>query len=491
MCRSVLFLLLSLLTLYPALAQIKGLTINGDSVSYDKERRTYQAEGSVEVVYQDILLRGSRVTYNLERQTLQADRGFDLHYEGITIEGERLDYQITTEAGEAGRVKFVYQGIELGGESISFSPVDFNLHNANFTTCDLLQPHYRVTAAEIILYPKHGWLVAYWGFFWLSNVPVVPMPTYIYDLTAEDKDQRNIPPFPEISSNDLDGWYITERLAWHLRRELSGSYTLSYYQKKGFGGGAEANYIWDDNNRGNVRLYGNGGDGYWGGLTHHYFFGGEIGPASSPKFFNLPKSRRYELIFNFSQRERLNYQRVSYHPQLTFKSKAANYNLELMAGRVAEENNVSLNEGSVKLKLYRDLPETPVGVFSPNLGTDQSYYSNGTSWLKNYAGLDLKKALTDNLKFGLGYQHFFALTGTSPFLFELYRYRPADRLKGELYFVYGQTGVGVDASYFLDNWSPEDIDYSLFFRLHCYNLLVKYRSMRGEFNLGFSLMGGE
>ncbi|MBI5078469.1 hypothetical protein HZB08_00400, partial [Candidatus Saganbacteria bacterium] len=51
------------------------------------------------------------------------------------------------------------------------------------------------------------------------------------------------------------------------------------------------------------------------------------------------------------------------------------------------------------------------------------------------------------------------------------------------------TAVAAAASYFLDNWSPEDIVYSLFFKLHCYDLMVSYRSLRREFALGFSLAG--
>jgi hypothetical protein len=390
--------------------------------------------------------------------------------------------------------------VELGGQQLSFGLDEFRLRQAHFTTCDLSEPHYHVTAGDINFYPKYGWLVAYWGFFWLGRFPVVPMPTYIYDMLADDKAQRNIPPFPEISSNDLDGWYINERLAWHLRREFSGSYTLSYYSKKGLGGGAEANYILDDNNRGNVRLYGNTGDGLWGGINHHYYFGRELGqaPRTLVSLFKLPKQREFEIEAMLTQRERINYQRISFQPQLAFRSRAtqlgrpeAKLDAELRTGRVAEENNVTLTDNGAKLKLYWEFPEVELGKITPFAGTDLSYYSNGTQWIKNTAGLDLKKTFSENFLFGLGYQHYFSIDGTSPFFYELYHWRPMDRLTSELFFVHGQTGVGLSATYFLDNWSPEDIDYSLFFKLHCYNLLVKYRSLRGEFNLGFSLAGGE
>lgn len=494
------FFLFCLLLIIPSLGQVTGLEINGDNVLYDKDDQFYRASGSVEVTYQNVLLRGNLVEYDVARERLKAEKGFVLDYEGITIEGETLTYSVTAESGQATKIDFVYQGIELGGDELIFSRDDFHLRQAHFTTCDLAEPHYHVSAADIYLYPRYGWLVAYWGFFWLGNVPVVPMPTYIYDMLADESGQSNIPPFPEISSNNDDGWYINEHLAWHLRRELSGTYTLSLYEKKGPGGGAEANYVLDDNNRGNVRLYGNVVDGLWGGVTHHYYFGDKAQLTETPvnKFLALPKTRQYEVIANATHRERINYQRISYYPQLTFKSKSgeigrpeARYDLMVAAASVAEENNINLLEGNGNLKLYWDFPEIMIGDLTPNLGTEQNYYSNGTNWVKNFAGLDLKKKFSSNLTAGLGYLHFFSIDGTSPFLFELYKWRPADVLKGNLFFVLGETGVGLDAAYYLDNWAPEDIDYSLFFRLHCYNLIVKYRSLRGEFNLGFSLAGGE
>ena len=73
--------------------------------------------------------------------------------------------------------------------------------NASFTTCDLPQPHYRVTASDILLYPQYGWMVAYWGYLLAGAVPIVPMPTYIYDFEAAEKAQKNLPPFPEVGDN--------------------------------------------------------------------------------------------------------------------------------------------------------------------------------------------------------------------------------------------------------------------------------------------------
>lgn len=497
------FLLLSIFCLLlssQSIAQEKDLIINADTVSYDRENNLVEAAGSVEVIYKDVTIYGNYLVYNTKLNKAWADRGFVLSYGDISMEGDTLEYEIKDKKGKATDVRFAYKGIELTGKRITLSVKEFKLRDASFTTCDLEGPHYHVTAGEIFFYPEYGWLVAYWGYFWLGPFPIVPMPTYIYDMLAEEKAQRNIPPFPEIGSNDEDGFYINERLAWHIRRELSGSYSINYAEKKGVGGGAEADYILSEASRGNVRCYGNVSDGIFGGVTHRFFFGEEVREEDGDHlgFFALPKYRQYELETSLTYRERINYERVSYYPNLVLRSRRgeilrreAKYDLELMAGMLKENDNVELARGGGILTLYGDFPETVAGKITPSLSLDGRFYSNGRRWGKITGGIDLRKTFTENITLGLGYLHYFMSRGGSPFNFEMYRFSPSDRVTSDLFFIYGETGVGVSTSHFVDTWQPEDIDYSLLFRMHCYNLLVTYRSLRGEFELGFSLQGVE
>lgn len=466
--------------------EIKDLTINADKVSIEKEKYRIEAEGSVEASYQTILLRGNHLIYNTSAETFRADRGFILNYQGITIEGDTLDYGIKENAGTATQVSFDFQGMRLGGGQIKFDREKYNLKNANFSTCNLAGPHYRVTAADIDLYPKYGWMVAYWGLFWLGDLPVVPMPTYIYDFQAEEKAQRNIPPFPMIGSNFEDGNYVIETLAWNLRREFSGSYTLSYFSNKGVGLGATANYLFDDRNNGNLRLKWNEKDNVVGGLSHILSFGGEVVTPEKPlfDFFALPRYQQHELETNLSSRERINYQKVSFTPEFKLRSRGPGlYDLELISGLVAEEGNTRLVRGGGKIKLFSKLP----WQVTPSLVLDALYYSNGTKWVKPSVGLDMARELSADIYLDTGYQHYLFVEGISPFNFEKYRFRAADRLLSGLRFKLGETAAKISASYFLDDWSPEDIDYTLFFKLHCYNLEATYRSIRQEFLLGFSL----
>ena len=130
------------------------------------------------------------------------------------------------------------------------------------------------------------------------------------------------------------------------------------------------------------------------------------------------------------------------------------------------------------------------GEIPPSASVDSRFYSNGTRWLRTITGVGLKKTFSRHLSLGFGYAHYVLNSGTSPFNFEIYRFNASDRFTSDLSFLIGETDFGAATSYFISTWQPEDIDYSMRIRMHCYDLMLKYRSVRKEFELGFSLAGG-
>ena len=167
--------------------------------------------------------------------------------------------------------------------------------------------------------------------------------------------------------------------------------------------------------------------------------------------------------------------------------RQAKLDLDLAAGVINEENNRKLGRNSTYLKLFGDFDETALGYLIPFLAYDGSYYADGTKWEKPAIGFDLIKKLNSRLGFTAGYSHYLYVNGTSPFNYELYRFRPADIGRASLTFDLDRTAARIAGSYFLDNGTAEDLDYTLFLKFHCYNLEVTYRSIRHELLFGFSL----
>lgn len=485
-----------------AAAQQPKLVVTADHVSYDKDNYQLAASGSVEAEYPGIHLLGDNILYNTSGESFQADHGFTLTLteRQVTVEGEKLDYQLLEKRGTAEEISFLYRGIRLGGKKLYLDQDKFSVKNANFTSCNLPHPHYKVTAADVTLYPEDQWLVASWGFFWINGWPLIPMPTYIYDLRAGERRQKNLPPFPQVGANEEDGTYVTEALNWYWKRQLSGIYTIGYLSKKGLQLGLTANYLINDNNDGDWRLDWNGVNGVTGGLTHNYFFGQLVTPETIDLLIlETPGQRyRYQLEATFSHQERINYQRVSQLPNLRFflsnedtPVSWLNYDLNVFGGVIDELGNQRLTRGGVEWELFGDFVEGQYGKLRPGLKLDSRYYSNNARWLKPQAKLEYLKNFDRDFSWGIGYFHYLGIEGLSPFAYETYRWRPANRLQSAYSFKMGETRGRLAASYYTDDWTPEDIDATLFFRMHCYNLDVTYRSLRNELLIGVSLVDQE
>lgn len=475
-------------------SQEKDLVINASQINYDKEKNLIEATGSVEALYKDFKVSGEHLVYHTDTKTLFLDKGFVFRYAEVQIAGQVLDYRIKEGEGKAEKVRVAYKNVNLEGLALAFDREKINLIDAHFTTCGLDHPHYRISAAETVLYPKIGWVVAYWGILWIGNIPTVPVPAYIYDVEAEKRGRRNVLPIPSVGVNDEDGLYISENLAWNLRRDLNGTININYMSKKGWGGGVETNYIVNDFNKGNVRIYGNPKDNYWGGLTHNYSFGEELKAKSADYLLLvLPSYRQFELETLLSYRERINYQRVSQLPNFTLTMregyfKEVRFDGSIAGGMISEEGSgISLSRwrgwGEFSAPVYKN----SLGTITPSLSLDGTYYSNQTSWLKSLGKIKWEKDWTANLLTFAGYGHYFYLSGTSPYLFELYRFNPNDTVNLGLVSSFLNSQLGVEAVYNLSQLTPYDLDFLFKIGLHCYNIAITYRAMRNEFNMGVSL----
>jgi len=477
-----------------AISQEKDLVINASQINYDKEKNLIEAVGSVEASYKDFKVSGEHLVYHTDTKTLFLDQGFDFRYGEVRIAGQVLDYRIKEGEGKAEKVQVAYKNVDLDGLALSFDREKINLIAAHFTTCGLGYPHYRISAAECVLYPKIGWVVAYWGLLWLGNIPTIPVPAYIYDVEAEKRGRRNVLPIPSVGVNDEDGLYISENLAWNIRRDLNGTLNINYMSKKGWGGGVETNYIVNDFNKGNVRIYGNPKDNYWGGLTHNYSFGEELKAKSADYLLQvLPSYRQFELETLLSYRERINYQRVSQLPSFTLTMREGylgdiRLDGSVSAGLVSEEGS------GFSLGRFRGVGEFSVPVYKNSLGTltpilslDGTYYTEKAAWLKSMGKIRWEKDWSANFQTFAGYSHYFSLSGTSPFWFELYRFNPNDTVNLGLVSSLFNSQVGVEAVYNIPQLTPYDLDFLFKIGLHCYNIAITYRAMRNEFNLGVSL----
>ena len=204
-------------------AQEKDLVINASSLFYDREKGIIEATGSVEAQFRTTYITGNHMIYNSTSREAYLDSGFGLKFDELLFTGQTLKYNLNKENGFATAVKIKYDKANISGDNVLFDREKVKLKNAVFEACGLAPPHYRLSAAEINLFQKQGWLVAYWGIFWLGNFPSIPIPVYVYDFLAEQKGEKNIMPYPEFGSDVENVPFIQETLSWNLRPDLNGN----------------------------------------------------------------------------------------------------------------------------------------------------------------------------------------------------------------------------------------------------------------------------
>ena len=502
--RQLFFCLLSLvscllsLTL-PAFAQEKDLIINAENILYDKERNLIEASGSVEAIFKDLKVTANHLIYNTTQSRILAERGFSLYLENYELAGQKLDYFLKKREGMAQEVKVDFRGLKLTGALVKIDPEKIDLQSASFASCSQDVPHYHLSAAEIVLYPKTGWIIFFWGVFWLADVPALPVPTYVYDVGPVGARRKNVAPLPEIGFNEQDGSYINERIAWRFSAETYGRLTLSYATLKGWGGGLEGNYIINEWNEGNARIFGSQVDGLWGGLSHVYSFGKEMEAREEEifiyKLFEIPARRQVELETDLSFRERINYERVSFLPNITLRLNEINLrdsylkaHGSLSLGSVTEESTgLSSSRANLKAGLSYDLDLRLFGVLTSGLNLDYVSYGLGQRWTRWEGRTKLNKQW-GGLETGVGYNHYFLIDGSSPFNFEKYRFSPFDVFNADAFVHFGVTRFGVDTYFNLPAWDPKDIDYVIKSEFHCFELTATWRAIRKEFVLGFNLI---
>lgn len=504
--KVIVILFLSLLFLFSgiSLALEKGFSVSADSVSYQKETGVVEAKGSVEAFYRDLKINAGQLIFFSKAGRILARDNFSLFQDNYILSGKNLDYFVREKTGSADAVELTALSTKIKSKFVKISPEEIYFQDASFSSCGLADPHYKISAQTMSFYPSSGWIVEYLGLFWFNNVPIVPVPTYVYDTGLGEGYYRrkNIAPLPEFGSNIVDGAYLRDKIVWRISNYSYGMLDISYAEKKGLGLGFECNYLVNDDNEGNIRLNTSYTDGGYGGLTHTYYFGARI-PREKFKqvlyqAIEIPPRRKYDLTFDLSIRERINYERINQIPKISlhyidmpfafldFRPKA-----EVSLYNATEESSgVSLIGGNIKSSLDYFQPLTQEAGLKYGIDLDGSVYSTTNKWIKLLGRVDITKKFLSSFEAQAGYSHYFINDGVSPFRFENYRFYPNDEIRASLAYKNEFSSFKISASYNAALFTARDIDYNAAIRFHCFDAGITWRSLRGEILFDVTLASG-
>ncbi|MFC1595933.1 hypothetical protein ACFL4D_01455 [Candidatus Margulisiibacteriota bacterium] len=495
-------------------AEYLPINVEADSIEYSRDQRFLEASGNVSVEYEDYIITAHYLRIDMERQQAEFGGGFSFTRNQRAIIGEKLFYDLDNQKGQAEDVTIIMGKKKIKGETIRIEKDKVFIKNSTLTTCGLDHPHYKVTASDTTLYLDWGLLISGSGLFWLSDVPVMIVPNYVVGDPLYGKDSFKDTPLPRIGSDRINGTYVKESMNVYADERNTGTAALEWYEKNGWLMGFRHDWRYSRTSFGNIRLRLHTIEGLEGGITHRFLL---TDPAKQEEpaniieqFFNFVPFNYtpfLEAQFDLSSGEIYNddrdHQRVSFLPLITLTipkqpSMVPNIDHELIfqLGNILEERQPTKSQSVNRIHSLFGLDYSwskPI-FWDVRLGlrsgyTGRWYWHKGdltNSWNVIDGEVSLSKQLYP-FEAEWGYYHNFINVGDSAFLYDSKDALTDDEIRYMLGMDFWEHNLSTSWRYNLPGEYYRDIDVSLKLGLHCWSVILTWREVRQEFNVGVSL----
>ncbi|HRF60144.1 MAG TPA: hypothetical protein PLH94_09555 [Fimbriimonadaceae bacterium] len=233
----------------------RGYDVTCDRAEGNLETEVFVLEGRVKLQGKDLDVKGERVQVNFKDESF----GF--------IDGwARLGKEYV---GQNLRGDLFVHGMAAGGTREKIDAQDVSV-----TTCDQEHPHFEFTAKRTNVRPGKRAILRDVRLKVLGKT-ILRLPYVAVPL--EEYAERYV---PEVGKTDEEGYYVKSRWTTPLRGDNFFDTRIDYFQKLGFGLGADFFLRSAENFFGIYRLYGitRGGRALQGSINHQQrFFGGILG----------------------------------------------------------------------------------------------------------------------------------------------------------------------------------------------------------------------
>jgi LPS-assembly protein len=219
------------------------VTLEADSVAYDKEKDTYHAKGNVLIVFSGGVLIAESVILNKATNDAIAEGYVMLISDGDILEGDKVEFNIESKTGVAyqGKMFFVANHFYIKGTRIEKTgEASYHFENATATTCDGDSPDWRLTGRSMDV-TIDGYGTIKHGKFLASDIPVFYTP---YMLFPAKKTRQSGFLFPHVGySAERLGWDVELPYYWAISEDTDATFYQRYMEKRGFKEGVEFRYF--------------------------------------------------------------------------------------------------------------------------------------------------------------------------------------------------------------------------------------------------------
>jgi LPS-assembly protein len=226
------------------------IDIKANFMEYDETSGYVFARDSVTVTWEGKTLKAENVKFWPQNDFMTADTSVTFAQADSVVFSDSFVYDFKTSTGSMNNASGVmYPWFFKAEKATAVGEKKYEVENIKLTTCDLYPPHYYIRArhAKIELKKK---VTVYNPVFYIRNVPVLYLPIYTASLKGAKYSLEVEPGY-----NSSDG-FITKVIFGYPFSPLSyGKLYLDYYQKRGWGKGAEYNYFIPDRLKASIYGY--------------------------------------------------------------------------------------------------------------------------------------------------------------------------------------------------------------------------------------------
>jgi LPS-assembly protein len=231
------------------------VTVFADRIDNLERERLLVAEGRVEVEQGDMRLEADRLEVNTETSEGVATGKIVLFDGKDRMTGNRLEYNFRTATGVIYRGEgkadphFFFKGDRME----RFGEKAYRLVGGTFTTCEDEPAPWSVRWGKATAYLDDYM----WGTnasFWVWKVPLVPfIPIFAANLR---KDRQTGFLMPDFGTSSTKGFTVRLPFYWVISDSQDLTVAPTYFEKRGFGLGADYRYVRTETSRGEASGFG-------------------------------------------------------------------------------------------------------------------------------------------------------------------------------------------------------------------------------------------
>ena len=218
---------------------IAGMKMNADKVDFDYETNESSFSGNVIISKGKMILKSDKAKISMSDKKAKASGDVNILNDNRVFFCDKINYDFKNKDGVMINAQ-TYEGpfIIKGSEARETENNMIEIDDASIFACHNTNPHFRITAKQIILLPNNK-IISKHAVFWLGPIPVFYWPYYKRDLS-----EHSIFSF-RVMQNDILGFAFLTKYKFFAGEHVIAKALVDYYEKRGLGIGIESKILYD------------------------------------------------------------------------------------------------------------------------------------------------------------------------------------------------------------------------------------------------------